>query len=79
MKPHCEETLSELATYLDGELTEEVRLKIAVHLEECPPCGEIAEFQAELKRVIASKCVDHVPDELRARILEACTEDPATT
>ena len=79
MKPHCEETLSELATYLDGELTEEVRLKIAVHLEECPPCGEIAVFQAELKRVIASKCVDRVPDELRARILEACTEDPATT
>jgi mycothiol system anti-sigma-R factor len=79
MKPHCEETLSELATYLDGELTEEVRLKIAVHLEECPPCGEIAVFQAELKAVIRSKCVDRVPDELRARILEACREDPAAT
>ena len=79
MKPHCEETLSELATYLDGELTEEVRLKIAVHLEECPPCGQIAVFQAELKRVIATKCVDRVPDELRARILEACREDPANT
>jgi mycothiol system anti-sigma-R factor len=78
MKPHCEETLSELAPYLDGELTEEVRLKIAVHLEECPPCGEIAVFQAELKSVIRSKCVDRVPDELRARILEACSEDPAT-
>jgi mycothiol system anti-sigma-R factor len=79
MKPHCEETLSELATYLDGELTEEVRVKIAVHLEECPPCGEIAVFQAELKQVIRSKCVDRVPDELRARILEACTEDPAAS
>ena len=79
MKPHCEETLSELATYLDGELTEEVRAKISVHLDDCPPCGDIAHFEVELRRVIAAKCVDRVPDDLRARILEACTDeaDPA--
>ena len=78
MKPHCEETLAELYPYLDGELTEEVRVKIAVHLDECPPCGEIAVFEAELKRVIASRCVERVPDELRAKILKACSEDPAS-
>ena len=77
MKPHCEETLAELSTYLDGELTEELRVKIAVHLDDCPPCGDVAGFEVELRRVIASKCVDRVPDELRARILQACTEDPA--
>lgn len=78
MKPHCEETIAELATYLDGELTEEVRAKIAFHLDDCPPCGDIAGFEVELRRVIAAKCVDRVPDELRARILQACTEDPET-
>ena len=79
MKPHCEETLAELSTYLDGELTEEIRVKIAVHLDDCPPCGDAAGFEVELRRVIASKCVDRVPDELRAKILKACTEeaDPA--
>jgi mycothiol system anti-sigma-R factor len=79
MSDKCEETLAELYTYLDGELTEEVRAKISYHLEDCPPCGQIAVFQAELKRVIATKCVDRVPDDLRARILQACSEDPAPT
>jgi mycothiol system anti-sigma-R factor len=78
MKPRCEETIAELSTYLDGELTEEVRAKIAFHLDDCPPCGDIASFEGELRRVIAAKCVDRVPDELRARILEACTEEPET-
>jgi mycothiol system anti-sigma-R factor len=76
MKPHCEETLAELSSYLDGELTEEIRVKIALHLDDCPPCGDIAGFEVELRRVIASKCVDRVPDDLRAKILKACTEDP---
>jgi mycothiol system anti-sigma-R factor len=81
MKPHCEETLAELSTYLDGELTDEAREKIAFHLDDCPPCGDIAGFEAELRKVIASKCAERVPDELRKRILEACTEeaDPAST
>ena len=81
MKPRCEETLAELYTYLDGELTEEVRTKISVHLDDCPPCGEIAHFEVELRRVIATKCVDRVPDELRARIQQACSDegDPAPT
>jgi mycothiol system anti-sigma-R factor len=81
MKPHCEETLAELSTYLDGELTEEIRAKIAVHLDDCPPCGDVAVFEVELRRVIASKCVDRVPDQLRAKILKACTDeaDPAST
>jgi mycothiol system anti-sigma-R factor len=79
MKPHCEETLAELSTYLDGELTEEVRAKIAHHLDDCPPCGDAAGFEAELRRVIATKCVDRVPDDLRARILKAFSEDAAAT
>ncbi len=76
MKPHCEETLAELSTYLDGELTEEIRAKITVHLDDCPPCGEIAVFETELRRVIATRCIDRVPDELRARILKACSGEP---
>jgi mycothiol system anti-sigma-R factor len=78
MSDKCDETLAELYTYLDGELTDESREKIRFHLDDCPPCGEIAGFESELRKVIASKCIDHVPDELRARIAAACTEDPVT-
>ena len=77
MSDKCDETLAELYTYLDGELTVEVREKIRVHLDDCPPCGDIAVFEAELRRVIAAKCVDKVPDDLRARIIAACSDEPA--
>ncbi len=78
MSDKCDETLTELYSYLDGELTVEVREKIRVHLDDCPPCGDIAVFEVELRKVIASKCVDKVPDDLRARIIAACSEDPPT-
>jgi mycothiol system anti-sigma-R factor len=77
MSDKCDETLAELYGYLDGELTVEIRERIQVHLDDCPPCGDIAVFEAELRRVIATKCIDRVPDELRARIIAACSEDPA--
>jgi mycothiol system anti-sigma-R factor len=76
MKDRCEETLAELYTYLDGELTVEIRERIRFHLDDCPPCGEIAVFETELRRVIATRCIDRVPDELRARILKACSGEP---
>ena len=78
MSDKCDETLTELYTYLDGELTVEVRERIRFHLDDCPPCGDIAVFEAELRKVIAAKCIDRVPDELRARIVAACSEDADT-
>ncbi len=77
-KKDCDETLAELYRYLDGELTVEIREKIRVHLDDCPPCGDAAGFEAELRRVIQAKCYDRVPDDLRARILAACSDEPET-
>lgn len=64
----CNETLYRLYTYLDGELTEERRLQIKRHLDECPPCVEAFDFEAELRIVIATRCKDHVPESLRERV-----------
>ncbi len=76
-KPDCDATLAELYGYLDGELTVEVRERIRVHLDECPPCGDIHHFEAELRKVIALRCIDRVPDELRARIAAAIADAAA--
>lgn len=77
-KPDCDRTLHELYPYLDGELTDEIRLRIQVHLDECPPCKGGYEFEVELRRVIAARCIDRVPDDLRSRIAAALREvDPA--
>jgi mycothiol system anti-sigma-R factor len=65
---NCEETIHTLYHYLDGELTDERRRAIAAHLDFCGPCLDIVGFEAELRRVIADHCRDHVPEQLRLRI-----------
>ena len=72
---NCDEAVHQLYHYLDGELTDERRVTIAEHLNFCGPCGGAAEFEAELRMVIANKCRDHVPESLRRRIAEAIDEE----
>ena len=71
----CNETIERLYFFLDGELTEERRTEIRIHLDDCSPCLEAFDFEAELRQVIASRCKDHVPDVLRQRVLEAILEE----
>lgn len=67
----CDETIVRIYQYLDGELTVWRRRAIARHLDECPPCAEGFDFEIELRQVIASKCREEVPPELKRRIAEA--------
>lgn len=67
----CDEAVRQLYRFLDGELTEERRDVIAVHLDECGWCGEAAGFEAELRLVIAQRCRDRVPETLIARVAAA--------
>ena len=67
----CNETLREIYLFLDGQLTEDDRAHIQQHLDDCSPCLEAFDFEAELRLVIKSRCVDQVPEPLRARIAKA--------
>ncbi len=67
----CDEAILRIYQYLDGELTVWRRRAIARHLDECPPCAEGFDFEIELRQVVASKCRDEVPPELKRRIAEA--------
>ena len=71
----CVEAVHELYHYLDGELTEERREEIRVHLDCCGPCGGAAQFEAELRRVIANRCKDRVPQSLIERVAAAIDEE----
>ncbi|MEA2901759.1 MAG: hypothetical protein QOH36_1646 [Actinomycetota bacterium] len=79
MDDHCYEAVEQLYFYLDGELTYERRVVIAMHLADCPPCGDAFDFEAELRVVIAQRCRERVPEGLRARVYEALRrlEDPS--
>ncbi len=71
----CVEAVHELYTYLDGELTEVRRQEISIHLDWCGPCGGAAQFEAELRKVIANRCKDRVPQTLIDRVAAAINEE----
>lgn len=67
----CAEAVEMLYHYLDGELTDERRTLIQRHLDDCPPCFDAYDFEAELRVVVSRRCRDEVPDDLRAKVAEA--------
>ncbi len=67
----CRETVHRLYHFLDGELTEDRRAAIRRHLDECRPCLNAFDFEAELRHVIARRCQDRVPESLRERVARA--------
>lgn len=73
----CDETIARLYAYLDGELTDDRREEIRRHLDLCSPCVGAYGFETELRRVIADRCHDRVPDSLRARVAEALSAEGA--
>ena len=80
-KRECSEAVEVLYHYLDGQLTEERRVLIRRHLDDCPPCLDAFDFEAELRMVIAHKCRESVPAHLRVRVAKAIrivaeTDDP---
>jgi mycothiol system anti-sigma-R factor len=70
----CQEALDTLYRFLDGELDEERRRAIQLHLDRCSPCLEAFDFEAELKAVVAQRCREAVPESLRARVASALVE-----
>jgi mycothiol system anti-sigma-R factor len=71
----CNEALRELDAFLDNELSTETHVAIRSHLEGCPDCLQTFDFHAELKIVVAKKCLnDEMPPGLMDKI-ERCFGD----
>ena len=71
MGNECIEAAELLYHYIDGELTSERRVLITSHLDGCPPCLDAFDFEAELRTIIAQRCQERVPDQLRRRVADA--------
>jgi anti-sigma factor (TIGR02949 family) len=74
----CDDALSQLYEFLDGELTADRRDAIRSHLDACGPCLDAHDFEDALHRLLADKCRDTVPDQLRIRIALAIEAEAAT-
>lgn len=74
----CREAVEALYEFLDGELTEAKRQRIQAHLDDCSPCLEAYDFEAELRLVVKTRCEESVPQSLKDRILSQLgrTDEP---
>lgn len=65
---YCVDALRDLYLYLDRELSPEAIAVIEAHLEECSPCLEKFDFEAELRAVIVSRSAVDAPPEVIDRL-----------
>ena len=69
MGDDCDALLQNIADYLHGELAPTEAQHLKAHLDECPPCFESADFQAQLRQLVARRCNEHVPDDFKVRLV----------
>jgi mycothiol system anti-sigma-R factor len=66
--PECQEALSRLEQYLDGELPQTKLGEIKQHLTACYPCTDRASFEEQVRALVRRECTDVAPSALLGRI-----------
>ena len=67
----CDKAFHRMYHYLDGELTVWRRWSMRRHLGKCPPCADGFVYEVEFRQIIAMRCRDQTPEDLRRRITGA--------
>lgn len=67
----CDQVISRLWEYIDGELTEESADKVRAHLDICSRCFPQYDFQRAFKEFTRRSAQKPMPPELRRRVFEA--------
>ncbi|MEZ5349607.1 MAG: mycothiol system anti-sigma-R factor [Microthrixaceae bacterium] len=65
----CADAAEQLQEYLSGELDSEAIGAIEAHIHRCGPCLDAYDFHSALRKVIASKCAESMPGDLRSRLV----------
>ena len=72
-QPHavdCRTILAHVYEFLDGEVTEEERILIVQHLDECAPCLRQYGMEQAVRALVQRSCgCDHAPETLRVQIV----------
>ncbi len=72
----CKETLRELESFLDSELSDDRVAEIIGHLKGCTDCQGAYEFHAELRTVIKTKAQnDELPEGFLDRLASCFGDD----
>lgn len=77
---NCKETMQQLSSYVDRELTVREIAQVKAHLDDCPPCEQVFDFQAEMKRLVRRECcTDDAPARLRDWVRKLAAEKSSQT
>lgn len=72
----CKACLRAINHYLDRELEEQDVLHVRDHLDACPPCLDLFQFEAGWRGLVRGRCREQVaPDTLKERILARLHEE----
>lgn len=68
---NCSEALDHLYEYLDQEMPDGDREKLAEHFDECSPCLEKYGLEQAVKKLVKRCCgQDDVPTDLRSKVMD---------
>ncbi len=66
---NCGECLEKLDPYVDRELNDVELAEVRRHLADCPPCEDLYQLRASLKRLVKVCCDEGTaPEHLRSRL-----------
>lgn len=71
LQASCIDVHRSLSFYLDGELAVPQQTAVAAHLAVCGPCQTAQAFQMQVRSTVATKALDPMPEDVRARITKA--------
>ena len=66
----CSSTLKRLYEFLDRELSPEQLHTIQAHLNACPECADVKDFELMVREKMRSSCAQQAPEQLKVRLLQ---------
>lgn len=67
-KKSCDDAITKIYGYLDGEISPIKRLMVRRHLRRCSGCEGAFFFESRLKVVIRERCQEEVPSEILEKL-----------
>ena len=66
----CSSSLKRLYEFLDRELSPEQLRTVQTHLDACPECADVKDFELMIREKMRSSCAQQAPEQLKARLLQ---------
>jgi len=67
----CNKAMKEISSYLDGELTQELKLTLEAHLTYCNHCHAVFDSTKKTIDLYCDGKLYSLPDEVRSRLHDA--------